>query len=53
MMLFKWKNFVIALCACVVLNILSASVPAWIAPRVEAGLGDIKIESVKSGILDI
>lgn len=38
MMLFRWKNFVIALCACVVLNILSASVPAWIASRVEPAL---------------
>lgn len=34
-MLFRWGNFVIALVACLILNIMSATVPAWRASLVE------------------
>lgn len=32
-MLFTWKSFALALCMCFVLNLLSASLPAWKASR--------------------
>lgn len=34
-MLFQWNNFVLALIFCFILNILSATVPAWKASRTE------------------
>lgn len=34
-MLFRWKNFFWALLFCFVLNVLSATVPAWRASKVE------------------
>lgn len=34
-MLFRWSNFLWALCFCFVLNVLSATVPAWNASKVE------------------
>jgi putative ABC transport system permease protein len=37
-MLFTWSSFFIALGACLVLNILSAGVPAWRASRVEPAI---------------
>ena len=33
-MLFQWSTFLYALLFCFVLNLISASVPAWIASRV-------------------
>ncbi len=41
-MLFTWKNFLIALGFCFILNILSASVPAWKASRVEPAVAIAK-----------
>ena len=41
-MLFQWQNFVIALLFCLVLNILSATVPAWRASRVEPAVAIAK-----------
>lgn len=34
-MLFTWSNFLLALLFCFILNVLSASIPAWRASRVE------------------
>ncbi len=34
-MLFKWQTFFVALAYCVILNTLSATIPAWRASRVE------------------
>lgn len=33
-MLFRWSNFFIAMGACLVMNTLSATVPAWLASRI-------------------
>lgn len=41
-MLFRWQNFVIALVFCLVLNILSATVPAWRASRVKPAVAIAK-----------
>ena len=41
-MLFTWKNFLIALGFCFILNILSATVPAWKASRVEPAVAIAK-----------
>lgn len=34
-MLFTWKTFLVALLICFVLNVISASVPAWRASKVQ------------------
>lgn len=41
-MLFTWKNFFFALAMCLVLNILSATVPAWRASRLEPAVAIAK-----------
>ncbi len=41
-MLFTWKNFFMALAACFILNVLSATVPAWKASRVEPAIAIAK-----------
>ncbi len=41
-MLFQWQNFATALVFCLVLNILSATVPAWRASRVEPAVAIAK-----------
>lgn len=41
-MLFTWKNFLTALALCLILNILSATVPAWQASRVEPAIAIAK-----------
>lgn len=41
-MLFQWQNFVTALLFCLALNILSATVPAWRASRVQPAVAIAK-----------
>lgn len=41
-MLFTWKNFFVALGFCFILNIISATVPAWKASRVEPAVAIAK-----------
>lgn len=41
-MLFTWKNFLIALGFCFILNVLSATVPAWKASKVEPAVAIAK-----------
>lgn len=41
-MLFSWKNFFFAVVMCLLLNILSATVPAWRASRIEPAVAIAK-----------
>jgi len=43
-MLFTWKSFFVALLLCFVLNILSATIPAWQASRVEPAVAIAKVK---------
>lgn len=43
-MLFTWENFVVAFVLCLILNILSATVPAWQASRVEPAVAIAKVK---------
>lgn len=43
-MLFTWKNFLMALALCLVLNILSATVPAWQASRVQPAVAIARVK---------
>lgn len=43
-MLFTWSNFFVALALCFILNLISATVPAWQASRVEPAVAIAKVK---------
>lgn len=43
-MLFTWKTFLVALIICFVLNVISATVPAWRASKVEPAIAIAKVK---------
>ena len=44
-MLFSWKPFVISIATCLILNIITATVPAWRAASVEPAIAISKSKS--------